>query len=92
MIPISAMESASSCKAIGSNSRRGWLGFTEILSSSISLMDDDPEVFTSSLDIRASSPRPNANFFVLPYTYLLFLVIISLAKAKWFLAPVDSAS
>ena len=83
MIPISAMESASSCKAIGSNSRRGWLGFTDILSSSISLMDDDPEVFTSSLDIRASSPRP---------TYLLFLVIISLAKAKWFLAPVDSAS
>ena len=77
MIPISAMESASSCKAIGSNSRRGWLGFTDILSSSISLMDDDPEVFTSSLDIRA---------------YLLFLVIISLAKAKWFLAPVDSAS
>ena len=63
MIPISAMESASSCKAIGSNSRRGWLGFTDILSSSISLMDDDPEVFTSSLDIRASSPRPNANFF-----------------------------
>ena len=89
MIPISAMESASSCKAIGSNSRRGWLGFTDILSSSISLMDDDPEVFTSSLDIRASSPRPNANFFC---TYLLFLVIISLAKAKWFLAPVDSAS
>lgn len=44
MIPISAMESASSCKAIGSNSRRGWLGFTDILSSSISLMDDDPEV------------------------------------------------
>ena len=82
MIPISAMESASSCKAIGSNSRRGWLGFTDILSSSISLMDDDPEVFTSSLEIRSSSPR----------TYLLFLVIISLAKAKWFLAPVDSAS
>lgn len=92
MIPISAMESASSCKAIGSNSRRGWLGLTDILLNSISLIEDEPEVFTSSLDIKASSPRPNANFSVLPYAYLLFRVIISLAKAKWFFAPVDSAS
>ena len=63
MIPISAIESANSCNATGSNSRRGWLGFTEILLSSISLMEEEPEVLTSSADIKASSPRPNANFF-----------------------------
>lgn len=75
MIPISAMESASSCKAIGSNSRRGWFGFTDILSSSISLMDDDPEVFTSSLDIRASSPRPNANFFLYCHILICYFLL-----------------
>lgn len=114
------MESASSCKAMGSNSRRGWFGLTEILLSSISLIEEEPDVLTSSLDISASSPRPNANFSVLPYLFFmfqadtgnsrtfpgygslctgdslygfyLFLLIISLAKARWFLAPVDSAS
>ena len=73
MMPISAIESASSCRAIGSNSRRGWFGFTEILLSSTSLMEEEPEVLTSSfVEISASSPLPSANFFLYGHICLFF--------------------
>ena len=54
----------------------------ELKHGTISLIEEDPEVFTSSVEIRASSPRPNANFFCTAMCYLLLRVIISCANAK----------
>src|SRR5574344_574657 len=63
-MPISFILVASSCRDCGSNSRRGWLGLASISSIAISLIVDEPCGRTSSVDIKASRPRPKELYFL----------------------------
>ena len=56
------MLSVSSSRASASNSRRGWFGLALICPMGTSLMLDEPLVWTSSVEMRASRPRPRAYF------------------------------
>ena len=70
IMPISRMLLASSCNAVWSSSLRGWLGFASIWLSGISFIVELPCGRTSSVDIKASSPRPSA------FPYLFFTAVL----------------
>ena len=63
MTPIERIEVANSSKVSSSKIERGCSGLGWIFSNSISLIDDDPLVLSSSIVINASNPRPNADLF-----------------------------
>ena len=96
MMPSSRMLLASSCRASGSNSLRGWLGLASIMSMEISLMVELPCGLTASVEMSASSPRPRGLLYLFLIAIVVvcysFLLMISLASAKWFLLPMASAS
>ena len=87
MMPISLIDAASSCSACSSKSRRGWLGLATMRSTGTSLMVDEPCVLTSSVDIRASRPRPSA-LPLLPVLYFLCTAIL-LLPAYYFLCQLQ---
>lgn len=106
MMPSSRIEAASSLRDSSSNSCRGCPGLGLMRDSFISLIDDDPPVFTSSIVMRASSPRPRAfrlmvvisMFFFTPahpevvYSYFFSLLMSSLASCMWLRAPLELGS
>src|SRR5690606_27972368 len=63
--PIERMEAASSFNPSSLNALRGWSGLGIILSSSTSLMEDEPLASLSLKVISASKPLPNAFFFAI---------------------------
>ena len=99
-MPSWRMELASSSRATGSNSRRGWLGLASICCSGTSLMVLLPCVLTDSVEMSASSPRPSALVLTLRLYFLctgmsypfLLCSMISLARDRWLRAPAESAS
>ena len=72
IMPISRMLLASSCKAVSSNSLRGWLGLASIWLNGISFIVELPWGRTSSVEMSASSPRPNA----LPYLFFTAILFV----------------
>ena len=72
----------SNFKEFSSKTFLGWLGFAKILPSSISPIDDEPDVRTASVDISASSPRPSVNFCFAILDFIAYLFLFKISSAK----------